>query len=139
MNRKAYKSDLTDLQWQLLEPLIPAGKPLGRHRSVDMRSRSQWYFLRPQDWMFLGDASPRLTTLLHSLLLLSALAKKRRLELNLVLRERGGIFWGNPSSKKIPFRQKLGKSPQATAAIVDSQSIKTTEKKEKYTARTVAS
>ena len=36
-------------------------------------------------------------------------------------------------------RMKQGKSHQATAAIVDSQSVKTTEKKGKYTASMVAS
>lgn len=37
------------------------------------------------------------------------------------------------------IRIKQGKSPQATAAIVDSQSVKTTEKKGKCMASTVAS
>jgi putative transposase len=36
-------------------------------------------------------------------------------------------------------RMKQGKSPQATAAIVDSQSVKTTEKKGKSTASTAVS
>jgi transposase len=35
--RKAYPSDLTDKQWQILEPLIPPEKSSGRHRSVAMR------------------------------------------------------------------------------------------------------
>jgi transposase len=26
-----------DEQWRLIEPMIPAAKPGGRHRSVDMR------------------------------------------------------------------------------------------------------
>ena len=37
------------------------------------------------------------------------------------------------------IRIKQGKSPQATAAIVDSQSVKTTEKKGRCMASTVAS
>jgi putative transposase len=32
-----YPTDLTDEQWALIEPLIPAAKPGGRPRSVDMR------------------------------------------------------------------------------------------------------
>ena len=36
-------------------------------------------------------------------------------------------------------RMKQGKSPGATAAIIDSQSVKTTEKKGKYTALTAVS
>lgn len=37
MTRKAYKSDLTEQQWQLIQPLIPPAKPGGHPRSVDMR------------------------------------------------------------------------------------------------------
>lgn len=35
--RKSYPSDLTDAQWAILEPLIPAHKEGGRPREVDMR------------------------------------------------------------------------------------------------------
>jgi putative transposase len=35
--RKAYKSDLSDAQWTLIEPLIPNAKSGGRRREVDMR------------------------------------------------------------------------------------------------------
>src|SRR5437764_1425571 len=38
MNHKAYPSDLTDDQWQLLEPLLPAAKPGGRYRTTDLRA-----------------------------------------------------------------------------------------------------
>ncbi len=37
MTRKAYKSDLTDSQWQLIEALIPAAKTGGHPRSVNLR------------------------------------------------------------------------------------------------------
>ncbi len=37
MNRKAYKTDITDAQWQILEPLIPPAKPGGHPRTVNMR------------------------------------------------------------------------------------------------------
>jgi transposase len=36
MDRKPYKTDLTDAQWAILEPLLPKAKPGGRPRSVDM-------------------------------------------------------------------------------------------------------
>jgi putative transposase len=35
--RKSYPSDLTDAQWAILEPLIPAAKHGGRPREVEMR------------------------------------------------------------------------------------------------------
>src|SRR5215217_5088101 len=37
MTRARYPTDLTDRQWRLLEPLVPAAKPGGRPRSADMR------------------------------------------------------------------------------------------------------
>jgi putative transposase len=33
---KAYSSNLTQEQWELIEPLIPAAKPGGRPRTVEM-------------------------------------------------------------------------------------------------------
>ncbi len=48
-------------------------------------------------------------------------------------------FWEQMNSVlREQVRMKQGKSPGATAAIVDSQSVKTTEKKGKYLASTVA-
>ena len=35
--RKPYKTDLTDAQWAIVEPLIPPAKPGGRPRSADIR------------------------------------------------------------------------------------------------------
>jgi len=35
--RRAYASDLTNQQWQLLEPLLPEQKEGGRERQVDLR------------------------------------------------------------------------------------------------------
>ena len=37
MDAKTYPSDLTDEQWQLLEPLLPPAKPGGRPRTTDIR------------------------------------------------------------------------------------------------------
>ena len=36
MIRKAYKTDITEAQWQILQPLIPPAKPGGQPRSVNM-------------------------------------------------------------------------------------------------------
>ena len=33
-----YESDLTDEEWRVIEPLLPAPSKLGRHRTVDLRS-----------------------------------------------------------------------------------------------------
>src|ERR1044072_100570 len=37
MNRKAYQTDLTREQWQLLKPMLPPPATRGRKRQVDMR------------------------------------------------------------------------------------------------------
>jgi putative transposase len=37
MIRPAYDSDLTDAQWEILNPLIPEAKPGGRPRTLEMR------------------------------------------------------------------------------------------------------
>src|SRR6202035_4018988 len=37
MNRKPYPSDLTDAQWQLLEPLLPPARPGSRPRKTNLR------------------------------------------------------------------------------------------------------
>lgn len=37
MSRRAYDTDLSDAEWDKIEPLIPAGKPGGQPRSQDMR------------------------------------------------------------------------------------------------------
>ena len=35
--REAYRTDLTDDQWAILEPLVPAARPGGRERIVNVR------------------------------------------------------------------------------------------------------
>ncbi len=35
--RKPYKTDLTEEQWRVLEPLLPPAKPGGRPRTTDLR------------------------------------------------------------------------------------------------------
>ena len=37
MKRKPYPSDLTDAQWALLAPLLPAARPGGRPRKTGLR------------------------------------------------------------------------------------------------------
>ena len=37
MNRKAYPTDLSDSQWQLIEGFMPQEKPRGRDIEVDLR------------------------------------------------------------------------------------------------------
>jgi len=48
MNELPYPSDLTVAQWTLIEPLLPAPKPKGRKRRVDLRKIANAADLVPQ-------------------------------------------------------------------------------------------
>jgi len=37
MNQPYYDSDLTDEEWDWIEPLLPPEKPLGKRRAVNLR------------------------------------------------------------------------------------------------------
>ncbi len=41
MTRKAYPTDLTDAEWEIISPLVPEAKPIGRPRQVDLREIDQ--------------------------------------------------------------------------------------------------
>ncbi|HIK56711.1 MAG TPA: IS5 family transposase [Synechococcales cyanobacterium M55_K2018_004] len=46
MSEPCYDSDLTDAEWQVVEPLLPAPKPLGKEREVDLRAVLNAIFYR---------------------------------------------------------------------------------------------
>ena len=62
---KPYASDLSDAEWAILEPLIPAAKPGGRPRSVNMRQilNGIFYMLRSGGaWRLLPHDYPAWST-----------------------------------------------------------------------------
>jgi putative transposase len=115
MEGKRYPSDLTDDEWAILEPLIPAPRLGGRHRSVDMREvvNGIFYVLRGGiPWRFLPKEFPPWKTVYHYFRLW-------RLDgtwemLNTRLREQ--------------VRSQSGRESTPSAGVMDSQSVKTTEK-----------
>src|SRR5215216_652556 len=115
MSRKPYPSDLTDAPWAILAPLIPPAKPGGRPREVDMREiiNGILYILRTgAAWRHLPhDLPPHQTVYDYH----NAWRKDGTWErLHTTLRER--------------VRRRAGRAPTSSAAIIDSQSVKTTER-----------
>jgi putative transposase len=115
MEEKRYPSDMTDDEWATLEPLIPAAKPGGRHRSANMREvvNGICYVLRGGiPWRFLPKEFPPWKTVYHYF-------RQWRLDgtwemLNTKLRER--------------VRSQSGREATPSAGVMDSQSAKTTER-----------
>jgi putative transposase len=114
MDSKNYDSDLTDKEYAVLEPLLPKPKRRGRRRSVVLHEilNAIFYILRGGvPWRMLPGGFPPWKTVFHYF-------RQWRLSglweaINTALRER--------------VREKMGRAPQPTASIIDSQSVKTTE------------
>ena len=115
MNRKAYPTDLKDAEWELLEPLLPKAKPGGRPRSVDLREILNALFYRERTgcaWEMLPHDLPPAKTVYDYFNKWSADGRWERINGGLVGR----------------LRQAEGRDPEPSAAIIDSQSVKTPEK-----------
>jgi putative transposase len=115
MDRKPYPSDLKDDEWAILAPLIPPAKTGGRPRSVDMREvlNAIFYVLKSGcQWNMLPHDLPPKGTVYHYYNTWRKDGTWQRI--NQALREE--------------LRQELGREATPSAAIVDSQSVKTTEK-----------
>ena len=112
MTRTSYPSDLTDEQWKLIEPLIPQALPGGRPRSVDMRSvvNAILYINRSGNaWRMLPRDFGPWSSVYHYFR---------------VFRDDG--TWLRIHNKlRESVRRKSGKKPTPSAAILDSQSVKT--------------
>ena len=114
MARKAYPTDLTDDEWRVLEPLIPGAKPGGRPRSVDPREimNAIRYQLRSGGaWRLLPHEFPAWQT---------AYAYFRRWQADGTWERIAGVL-------RRDLRVALGRRPEPSAAILDSQTVKTTE------------
>jgi len=115
MPRRPYPTDLTDRQWAILAPLIPAGKPGGRPLKHPRREivDALLYVLRGGIcWRALPHEYPPWQTVYDYFRIWREDGTWERV--NGALRER--------------LRVRLGRDPQPSAAILDSQSAKTTEK-----------
>ncbi len=111
--RKPYPTDLSDAEWSYIEPHMPLPKEHGRPRTHSPREilDAIFYVLRSGcSWRLLPHDFPPWPTVYHYF-------RKWRIEgtweqINQVIREL--------------LRIRLGRNPQPSAGIVDSQSVKTT-------------
>lgn len=115
LSRDPYPTDLTDAQWALIEPLIPAAKPGGPPRTVDMREvvNAVFYILKAGcDWRMMPHDLPAWKTVYDYFTQWRDHGTWKKIHDEL----RGRV------------RQQAGKKVQPTAGILDSQSVKTAEK-----------
>jgi len=107
---------LTDDQWRLLQPLIPPAKPGGRPRTTDMRCMldSLFYVLRTGcQWRHLPPPPaflPWPTVYGYFRAFLDT-----------------GVWESMRHHLVVMLREGAGREPSPTAAVIDSQSVKTTE------------
>ena len=115
MSRACYPTDLTDAQWQRIEPLLPPARHYGRHRKHEMREilDAVFYVLRTGcAWRMLPHDFPPWQTVYYYF---------RRWT-------REGIFESINAALRKAVRVKSGHEEEPSAGILDSQSVKTTEK-----------
>ena len=116
--RKPYPTDLTDEQWALLEPRIPAARHGGRHREVDMREVLNTLF-------YLNRTGCQWRMLPHDLLPKSTVYDYFRQW------RQDGTWQQLVDALRQQVRQEgvYDRPREATpsAASIDSQSVKTTE------------
>ncbi len=113
--RRPYPSDLSHAEWKILEPLLPAEKPGGRHRGHSMREivNALQYLIRCGGaWRSLPHDLPHWQSVYHYF---------RRWK-------RDGTWLMIHDHLHAEVRREMGRDPQPSAAIIDSQSVKTTEK-----------
>lgn len=111
-----YPSDMTDAEWALLEPLIPAAKHGGRPRKTDMRAaiNAILYLLRTGcPWRYLPrDGFPPRSTVYN------------------IFRnfQKDGVWDAIWDKLHMALREDMEREASPTAAIIDSQPLKSAEK-----------
>jgi putative transposase len=112
--REQYKTDLTDSQWQLVEPHLPPAKPGGRPREVDLREVVNTI-------LYLNKTGCQWDMLPHDLL-----PKSTVYDYFAQWRDDGTLGRLNQLLREA-VRVQEGREATPSAASVDSQSVKTTE------------
>lgn len=112
--RKPYPSDLTDAQWKILEPLVPAPKPGPQPVKHSRREILNAIF-------YVNRAGCQWRMLPHDL-------PKWELVYSYFRRwKRDGTWQRINDALRGQVRQQEGRKSEPTAGVIDSQSVKTTE------------
>ena len=113
--RQRYPSDLTDAQWKVLEPLIPAVKSGGRNAIYTRREivNALLFITRTGcAWRYIPHDLPPWS-----------------LVYNYFWHWRDAGIWEKINDQlRGDLREKLGRNREPSAAVADSQTVKTTEK-----------
>ena len=118
--RKAYPSDLSDAEWEILKPLLPPPKGFGHPLVVDFREILNGIFYVQRtgcQWEMIPHDLPPYSTVYNYF-------QKW---------QRKGIWQQIHDQVRQQLRTQLGRDEQSTVAIADSQSVKTTEKRGRST------
>ena len=110
--RKPYPSDLNDAQWDLLAPFIPEPSAQATRETISRREivNAILYLLRTGcSWRQMPHDLPNGKTAYHYFRLW----------------KRDGTWEKAMSSLRKQVRTQMGRDPEPSAAIIDSQSIKT--------------
>ena len=111
-----YPSDLREAEWARLEPLIPGAKPGGRPRKTDMRAAMNaiLYLLRTGcPWRYLPrEGFPPRSTVYNIF---------RKFQ-------RDGVWEAIWAELHMALRERMGREASPSAAVLDSQSVKSAEK-----------
>lgn len=112
MARKPYPSDLTNAQWKLIRPLIPAVKPGGRPRKYDTREVVNALLYANREgctWRALPHDLPHWKTAYNFFRAFEA----------------DGTWDRLVTALRVEVRTKLGRDPTPSGGCIDSQSAKT--------------